>query len=386
MFGRTGLRRGRGRRRQSDDVPARPAAVAIGARAGWEKYAAIGQVVAATATAAAVLVTGVTTWAALESVEVGRDQAEIAEQGQLTDRFTSAVEQLGSDQEGVRLGGIFALERIARDSERDQAAVIEVLCAFVRLRAPVSGTRPTPPRPAGSASAVPPTGRGAVHIDVDSDASAVDVAVDVNAAVRVVARRTVRPDRVDIVDLSRTRLGGIKLPTTEDADFRLARFAGADLVAADLARANLTGANLEGVSAREVRMVGVLSRASLVDADLTGAVLAGAWLDNTSMDHAILNGASLTGTKFRGARLNEVELRDAQLGGAELQEAYLNGADLTGAELASAKLKGANLSGATLTGVTNVNLAQLREAIIDSRTVLPSGFTWTHSDGVQVTP
>ncbi|MBY0374073.1 MAG: hypothetical protein K2Q23_08770, partial [Bryobacteraceae bacterium] len=49
---------------------------------------------------------------------------EIAEQGHITDRFTKAVEQLGKmdDQKPnipVRLGAIYALERIARDSERD---------------------------------------------------------------------------------------------------------------------------------------------------------------------------------------------------------------------------------------------------------------------------
>ena len=41
---------------------------------------------------------------------------ELAERGQVTDRFTKAIEQLGSDKLDVRIGGIYALERIARDS------------------------------------------------------------------------------------------------------------------------------------------------------------------------------------------------------------------------------------------------------------------------------
>ena len=52
--------------------------------------------------------------------------------GQVTDRYTKAVEQLGSDKLAVRIGGIYALERVARDSERDYPTVIEVLTAFVR--------------------------------------------------------------------------------------------------------------------------------------------------------------------------------------------------------------------------------------------------------------
>ena len=43
-------------------------------------------------------------------------------QGQLTDRFTRAVEQLGHDSRDVRLGGIHALERIARESPEDYGA------------------------------------------------------------------------------------------------------------------------------------------------------------------------------------------------------------------------------------------------------------------------
>ena len=44
---------------------------------------------------------------------------ELTEQGQVTDRYTKAIEQLGSDKLDVRIGGIYALERVARDSPRD---------------------------------------------------------------------------------------------------------------------------------------------------------------------------------------------------------------------------------------------------------------------------
>ncbi len=50
----------------------------------------------------------------------------------MTDRYTKATEQLGSDKLDVRIGGIYALERIARDSARDHPAVMEVLAAFIR--------------------------------------------------------------------------------------------------------------------------------------------------------------------------------------------------------------------------------------------------------------
>ena len=56
------------------------------------------------------------------------------EEGQVTERFTRAVEQLGSEQLTIRLGGIYSLERIARDSQKDHWTVMEVLTAVVRER------------------------------------------------------------------------------------------------------------------------------------------------------------------------------------------------------------------------------------------------------------
>src|SRR5262249_13348845 len=57
---------------------------------------------------------------------------KVAEEGKLTERFSKAVELLGSEKLDVRLGGIYALERIARDSLKDHWTVMEVLTAFVR--------------------------------------------------------------------------------------------------------------------------------------------------------------------------------------------------------------------------------------------------------------
>jgi Pentapeptide repeats (8 copies) len=63
---------------------------------------------------------------------VSRQTLELTEQGQVTERYTKAIEQLGSDKLDVRIGGIYALERIARDSARDHPTVMEVLAAFIR--------------------------------------------------------------------------------------------------------------------------------------------------------------------------------------------------------------------------------------------------------------
>ena len=67
---------------------------------------------------------------------------QLAKEGQVTDRFAKAIEQLGAvDGSGnkkleVRLGGIYALERIANQSERDYWPIMEVLTAYVRENTP----------------------------------------------------------------------------------------------------------------------------------------------------------------------------------------------------------------------------------------------------------
>jgi hypothetical protein len=53
--------------------------------------------------------------------ELNRQRHELNRQGQITERFTRAVDQLGNDSLDVRVGGIYALERLARESRADTA-------------------------------------------------------------------------------------------------------------------------------------------------------------------------------------------------------------------------------------------------------------------------
>ena len=57
-----------------------------------------------------------------------RDQDKL-----FTERYTQAVAQLGNLSAAVRLGGVYALARIADDSERDRSVCLRVLCAYLRM-------------------------------------------------------------------------------------------------------------------------------------------------------------------------------------------------------------------------------------------------------------
>jgi hypothetical protein len=117
------------------------------------------------------LVAGLAGLAALGSLAMAARTYRLTQQGQITDRYTKAIDQLGGDKLETRLGGSYALERIAVDSERDHRTVIEVLGAFAREQ----GGQPPP------------------HNDADP-ATVERGATDVEAAVTVLGRL---PDRFD---------------------------------------------------------------------------------------------------------------------------------------------------------------------------------------------
>jgi Pentapeptide repeats (8 copies) len=167
-------------------------------------------------------------------------QLGVNREGQITDRYTRAIDQLGHAQLDVRLGGTYALERIARDSPSDRATIGEVLTAFVR------GHAPWPPRPPGQDPATAPIDE-ALELQVR--------AADVQASLTVLGRGGFAPAasgrlRLDLhsVDLRQAQLYGAHL---ERASLYGAHPEEAHLAGAHLEEAHLLRAYLEGAEANE---------------------------------------------------------------------------------------------------------------------------------------
>jgi hypothetical protein len=258
----------------------------------------------------AVLIAGLFfTWANLNTATKTQ---EIAREGQITDRFTKAIAQLGG-QGAVRLGGIYALERIAKDSEKDHWPIMEVLTAYVREHAPLRPEDKQTP-----------------------------IRADIQAILTVLGRRT------------RTIGEGKDQLLRKGEDQRLnlmsTNLRGADFSGAHLERANLWGAQLQEADLRGAQ----LQRAVLRDAPLQGAKLQKAQLQG-----ADLGGAQLQQAQLQGAQLQQAILLEAQLQFAILQDARLQGATLQKAQLQGADLRGAQLQGANLLEALDSTIDQL---------------------------
>ncbi|MFD8754641.1 pentapeptide repeat-containing protein [Kitasatospora sp. NPDC059577] len=261
------------------------------------------------------------------------EQAELTREGQYTDRYTKAVGQIASANPVEQLGGIYALERIMRDSEKDHITVVEVLAAFVREHAPAPLQPPSTQHRLRLA-------RRRLRVGTP----------DTTAQRGSLTKRDLWDPHhpAEPVQAALTVLG--RRPEGRDEPFRI------NLAWTDLRGANLDGACLEGAHLSKAH----LEKATLIKAHLKGANLTDAHLEWATMDAAHLEGTDLTDAHLedatmRSAHLEGANLTDARLDGAVMYGAHLEGANLTDAYL-WAYLFGAHLDGADLNG-THLELA-----------------------------
>jgi hypothetical protein len=222
----------------------------------------------------AVLLGGaVATW---RQLQVGRRQLLVNQEGQITERFTRAVDQLGNESVDVRTGGIYALARIAKDSPEDRAAVAQILTAYVKVHSP------WPPLQKGPKSAAFPMASRTPLRPLRSRAP------DVQAAMTILGNLPFDPHLETPLGPVSHRFG------LGEVDLTFADLRGLNLRGAWLAESNLSYAELEGADLREASLwKTLLVSALLVDADMRGADLRQA-----DMRHAWMQGARLANVKL----------------------------------------------------------------------------------------
>lgn len=248
---------------------------------------------------------------------------------QFNERYARAVELLGSSERTPRLGAIYALQQLAKDSQESHLApVISTLTTFVRgwkrdpliqLRPPVTDSAPLSDKERSQQREIrlkkykedmkwrfrnerPPAGYEGMHCDLHEETPS-----DVRAAIVVIGSLTAGIENIEI-DFRRTNLTNVDFSTV---DLSRVRFDGSDVAGADF-----TGATLRNASFRDAAACGTnFFRCNLTDTDLTSASLEfanfrRANLERVSFDHTDCTGAVFDGARTEGATAIGAEFGD----------------------------------------------------------------------------
>jgi uncharacterized protein YjbI with pentapeptide repeats len=207
-------------------------------------------------------------------------QLRLNKEGQIAERFSRAVEQLGSKELAVRVGGIAALGRIASDSPRDHERVMETLAAFIREQSRING----------------------------SSDSVEQLSADLQIAATVLGERPEkrRGKETRRISLRSASLGRVHL--------REAHYERVALTNADLPKGQLTGIHLDKALLRGTCFKkAVLEKAHFKEAFLLGA----------DFQHARLAGATFDQAWIFGAKFDEAQLEHNTLDGAYCDESII---------------------------------------------------------------
>lgn len=236
------------------------------------------------------------------SIWLAYDRHRLDRDANVTDRYAVAISQLGGENLSSRLGGLFALERVAVDATKvsDRVTISQVLSAFVNDRSPRHG---------GS----------------DYDGPWVDPGTDTLEALSVLSRLGVDADDQSMLrlDLSYCAVPYLSAPglNLRGAEFQYAQCAVLALERADLSDSVFEGARIGGADGH--------GRPST----LSGVVFDGSNADRLIASNADFNGTSWDGARLEGAHFTNCTLVDADFGTATLHGARFTDCDLRGADL-----------------------------------------------------
>lgn len=248
----------------------------------------------------------------------------LTREGHITDRYAKAIEQLGNQNADVRLGGIYALERLMRDSVIDRETIIDVLATYVREHTKSGHRRPSTEK----------------------------VTADVQAALNVLGRRLGTEKESKQLNFYHAGLNDADL---SGGDFRNAMFYYSCLEGASFSGAQLDGAGLSFCKAARAAFTRSVARG----ANFVNASYVNSWFLAGDFTNCDFYGCDLSGSDF-GRRY------------AELGDPPLPPAKLTNARFTNAKLTGTILCGVDLSTVRGLTPDQLKEALIDANTISPS--------------
>ncbi len=231
------------------------------------------------------------------NIKAIRNQNDNAIRSERNERFKNAINQLGSENNAIALGGIYTLHRIAKEDESYRENVFNILCSYVR---------------------------------------------DITITDEYKTKYTEKPSEPIQTILN--------ILCKNENDYKIYKeyiidFSGANLSCANLMNANLIDTHLWNVNFKDAD----LRQSKLLNTNLSEANLTNAHLEMANLTEANLIDANLIDANLFFTTLTLANLKGANLTRADLQEA-----DLKGAFISNANLTGTNLGNACLKGTTSI--------------------------------
>jgi uncharacterized protein YjbI with pentapeptide repeats len=370
-------------------------------------------------------VTAAVSWRNLKATE---RNVLVAEDKQVTERFSKAVEMLSNENSlYIRLGGIYALERIAKDSDKEYWQIIEIFTAFVRERTRLIDEQEPYEYKDYYEEFNRENSDDYSNYEDEPEWDGITCIpkpnyihpcpTDIQAILTALGRRikTHEHGKQHQLNLSRTDLRGIIFTgdfsgiNLEGSNLQWTEFKNVEMIRANLTRANLESAKFEGANLQGADLEGAqmhwakfistsFSEANLKDVDFEEtsfqrSSLSQADLAKSNFSKAkfcrdtreTLESANLKEVSFSGVDLSEISLKsvkNADLKSVNFSKADLRRADLTRLDLTGADFSGANLMNAKLIGVNlkyaNFSAANLANANLTGARVESANFRDTN--------
>ena len=196
-------------------------------------------------------------------------QIKIQMNQRIDDRFTSAINLLGSGESSARAGAIYSLYHLAVEETKYRKEVVQILCSHIRTKT-----------------------QEKKYQDEHRDGPSSEIQTTLNLLFQKEMLYDKFKNELEIPNLRSARLNGV------------------DLVHAQLQGANLEYTQLYGADLSYAQLQGAI----LLSTQLQGAILKWVELQGAILEYAQLQGAILLSTQLQGAILRKTQLQGAHSG------------------------------------------------------------------------
>lgn len=345
--------------------------------------------------------------------ENAAEQSRIANENLYATLLTKAVEQLGATREEkfvdeyitvtgstkkdvvsktvpnieIRLGGIYALEKIAKDHKSLHMPVMEILCSYVRQNAENSDFD------------------NQNESDEKSEKSEIIkklIRIDVQAAVSVIGRRNmsiideeiIGDGRKDIsfeddvrFDLSNCRFTGLNMKglTFSRANFERSVFVDSNFDDAYFDRTNFSKSEFKNVTMQNIKVNGCkLDESRFIDIYIGEAIFNRTWISRVFFENVRILDSKMLNCHFYDSQMKTADFYRCDLSGS-----FLSRTDFSGSRFAFVVFDGSDFwytnldmvifQECDLTMVQNLMWVEIDKCYVDELTKFPANFVRPHT-------